>query len=290
MRVRCLNLTRSPTKTNMATGANTRSDATVRLTMKPASPGDCITNKMANELVRRLQGTLPPQGQVGDAVVSRTPPDDKSKIWYVADENGVPTGEVYAYNPRTGNWESTAQSIPPIPCLSANLGNLISTDSSGCWTVTTESVKEVAQTVTLTLSEDSGNILTLGSDGGVYLNQALICISEETINFISRDIDNCLVVKPSADAGNAVVAGEDDKMYVHLPKMLPSGATLKSGANPAGSIDLNTFTTVPDWATHAIIGQPNNQTFVSISGGFISHPAILANESIILYGFIKAQT
>lgn len=273
----------------MATGANTRSDTTVRLTMKASSPGDCISDKMASEIVRRLQGTLPPQGQVGDAVVSRTPPEDKSKIWYVADENGVPTGEVFAYNPKTGNWESTAQSIPPIPCLSANIGNLISKDSLGCWLVTTEAVKEVAQTVSLTLSQDNGNILTLGSDGGIYLNQSLICISEDTPNFISRDVDNCLTVKPSIDAGNAIVEGEDDKMYVHLPKILTSSITLLSGANTAGSINLASFTTVPTWATHAIVGQPSNQTFVAITGGFISHGAILSGESIVLYGFIKAQ-
>lgn len=273
----------------MATGSNTRSDQTVRFTIKSPSPGDCISDKMANELIRRLGGSLPPQGQVGDAVVSRTPPEDRSKIWYVADENGVPTGEVYAYNTKTGNWESTAQSIPPIPCLSTNTENIMSKDAIGCWIVTNQAVKDVAETVSLNLSQDSGNAITLGSDGGIFLNGDLLCISADTPNFISRDVDGCLTVRPSIDAGNAIIEGADDKMFAYLPKILDSSIVLKSGANPAGSIDLSGFTTVPAWATHAIVAQPNNQTFAKLAGNFITHPAILVDQTIVLWGFIKAQ-
>lgn len=273
----------------MATGSNSRSDALANVTVKPALPGDCMSDKMTRELERRLTVTLPSQSQVGDSVVSRTPPEDKTKIWYLADENGVPTGQSFAYNPKTGQWESTSESIPPIPCLSTNTENIITTDTQGCWIVTKETITQLAQTVTVSISADPNNALVLGNDGGIYLNTSAICVSEDTPQFIDRDVDGCLRVIPSSEAGNAVTEGDDGRIMVILPKVLTAPVTLLAGANPSGSINLATFTTVPTWATHAIISQPSNQTFVPIASGFITHPSILAGESIILNGFIQAQ-
>ncbi len=273
----------------MATGPNTRSDQTVRFTIKTASPGDCIPPKMANELLRRLGGSLPPPGNTGDAVVSRTPPEDKSKIWYVADENGVPTGEVFAYNTKTGNWESTAQSIPPIPCLSTNIENIMTTDAVGCWIVTEQKVKEVAQSVTVTISTDTGNILKLGTDLGLYLSTLEIPLSPNLPNFLTRDLEENFTVPASVDAGNAVMAGDDDKLFVPRPKILAAPITLVSGAIAAGSSDVSLFTAIPTWATHVIVAQPNNISHLPLSANFVNHPALLAGEVFVLVGFIQGQ-
>ncbi len=271
----------------MATGANSRSDATVKISIKTASPGDCISDKMANELVRRLIGTLPVTSNTGDSVVSRTPPEDKTKIWYLADENGIPTGEQFAYNPKTGAWESTSQSIPPIPCRSANSENIITLDASGCWVVTKNTIVELAETVSLSVSNDLGNVITLGSDGGLFYRG--ICVSTDTPNYISFDVDGCIRVIASTDTGNAIRTGTDDKLLVNLPKVLAAPITLLSGVHASGSINISTFTTIPSWATHAIIRQPSGQVFVPIASNFITHAAILSGESIILDGFITAQ-
>ena len=273
----------------MATGTNSRSDTIAKVVVKPANPGDCISDKMVRELIRRLQVTLPTPSNVGDSVVSRTPPEDKTKIWYVADENGIPTGQQFAYNPKTGAWESTSQSIPPIPCRSTNTSQIIGLDSLGCWIVTKESITELAQSASLTISNDSSNALSAGSDGGVYLSLTSICVSDDTINFLTRNIDGCLQVIPSADTGNAIVKGSDGNPLVILPKVLASPITLLTGPGAAGTSNLTTFTTVPTWATHAIIRQPSGRVFVPIAAGFITYEAILSGESIILDGFIKAQ-
>jgi len=272
----------------MATGTNSRADATAKVNFKPASPGDCLTDKTAREIERRLTVTLSPASQTGDAIVSTTPPEDKTKIWYLADENGVPTGESFRYNPGTGAWESTSQSIPPIPCISTNTGNLITLDANGCWQVTQQAIEQIAQSASIGISADGGNALIIGSDGGIYLSSSSVCVSTGA-NFIDRDIEGCIRVIPSIDTGNAVVVGEDDKVMVHLPKLLTAPITIKTGAASAGSVNLASFTTVPTWATHAIVAQPNNQSFIIISSGFVSHPALLADETVVLLGFIKAQ-
>lgn len=275
----------------MATGTNSRSDATVTFTFRPPSPGDCFTDKQAREIERRLLGRIPTQSTVGDAIVSRTPPEDKTKIWYLANENGIPTGEQFRYNTSTQQWESTEQSIPPIPCRSSNTSNLITTDNQGCWQVDRNTIVSIAQDSSLTISTDPGNAIGTGADGGLFLPFSFFCVSEVTgqINFIKRTDNDCLRSFPSSDTGNALVAGADGNPMVPLPKVLDSTITMLSGANPAGSINVASFATIPTWATHAIIYQPNGKMFLKLAGGFITHDAILVNQSIILAGFIRAQ-
>lgn len=275
----------------MATGANSRSDNTITFTFSSPRPGDCFTDKQAREIVRRLGGTLPPQSQVGDAVVSRTPPSDTTKIWYLADDNGIPTGQQFRYNPRTQRWESTEASIPPIPCRSLNSENLISLDQTGCWIVSVNTIAQIAQNNSLHVSTDPGNALTLSNDGGVYLASSSFGIAPGA-NYVRRDVDGRIQAIPSASEQNAATFGSDGNILVRPPRIFDVPmllATAPPGGIPAGTININSFVEVPAWATHAVIYQPSGQVFVRINSGAISHPSLTEDQTINLAGFIRAQ-
>lgn len=275
----------------MATGTNSRSDTTLTFTFSSAKPGDCFTDKQAREIERRLKGSLPAQSQVGDAVVSRTPPSDTTKIWYLADENGIPTGQQYRYNPRTQRWETTEASIPPIPCRSTNTENLISLDLNNCWLVDKNAIASIVQEESLFISTDSGNSLKEGADGGIYLSFGSFCFAEG-LNFLRRNTSDCAFVTASNMEPNDLVEGSDGNMLVRPPKILDIPIDLITGASggtPAGTFNLESVTTVPPWATHAIIYQPSGRMFARISTGIIAHDSLANAEVISLAGFIKAQ-
>lgn len=275
----------------MATGANSRSDNTITFTFSSPRPGDCFTDKQAREIVRRLGGTLPAQGQLGDAIVSRTPPSDTTKIWYLADDNGIPTGQQFRYNPKTQRWESTEASIPPIPCRSINSENLIALDPSGCWLVSANAIAQIAQNNSLHVSSDPGNALTLSNDGGVYLSLTSFSIAPGA-NYIRRDVDGRVQAIPSTSEQNLAVYGSDGNILVRPPKIFDVPlilATAPSGGIPAGTININSFVAVPAWATHALVYQPNGNIYARIISGSISHPNLTDGQTITLAGFIRAQ-
>lgn len=153
----------------MATGTNTRSNNVVQFTIAPSQPGDCISDKMARELARRMNATVIETSTPGDAVVSRTPPNDTTKIWYPADENGFPIGAAYKFNTLTGQWISTAVVPLPPPCRSADANNLIKLDSAGCWIVDRTAIETIIQSTGLQISADQDNAIRAGSDGGLYV-------------------------------------------------------------------------------------------------------------------------
>lgn len=200
--------------------SNTRSGNVVQATMTPAQPGDCISDKMARELVRRLTLQVIETSTPGDAVVSRTPPDDTSKIWYPADENGFPIGTAYKFDPLQGQWISTAVVPQPPPCRSSDANSIIELDSQGCWIVRQEKIEQIAQSVGIQVSSDNDNAIQLGSDGGLYVE--VVDVSE-----------------------------------VGQVELLETPASIATATDSVGStvFDLSTVVgvTVPAWATHAII-------------------------------------
>lgn len=176
--------------------SNTRSDLTVSVTFTSESPGDVVPQVVVDELERRIQASVDETATAGDAVVSQVPPDDTTKIWYIADANGVPTGEAFKYNTSTGGWESTSPTIPEETCVSANTDNLISKDTSGCLLVSTNDVRAAVQPSLPQISADAGNELELGTDAGWFVSSHT---NQPTI---------------SGDSGNAIVVGGDSGWYV----------------------------------------------------------------------------
>lgn len=204
----------------MASGTNTRSNNVIEVAFAPAQTGDCISDKMAREIARRLTATVRETSTPGDAVVSRTPPNDTSKIWYPADANGFPIGTAYKFDPLQGQWISTAVVPQPPPCRSTNDDSLIGLDSQGCWSVSRQQIETIAQNVGLKVSSNSGNALKVGSDGGLYVEVA------DTSN------DGQLEILSSP----VVIAGTSDSV-----------GPIEYDLNDLPGI------TVPVWATHAII-------------------------------------
>ena len=183
----------------MATNSNTRSDATISVTYSNKAPGDRIDDPTIFELERRVIATITEAAAIGDAVVSQTPPDDKTKICYIADDNGVPTGEQYAWNELTGQWESTTADAPEVPCLSDDSAQTMTVDAQGCWLVSANDIANIAAGASPSISADAGNLLVQGSDAGWYVPYV-----EPT---------------PSTDADNITVIGSDGKLYTPPPSV-----------------------------------------------------------------------
>jgi len=182
----------------MSSNANTRSDTTVVITYTDEAPGDCISQKIIDELERRTSASVETPSSLGDAVTSATPPDDTTKIWYPTDANGVPTGEAWVYNASTGSWGSTAPPEIDEVCLGSAGSNLITEDSEGCWQVLTNDVRNAMSDLIPEISNDSGNIIVLGADGGWFVDAT-------DVPFISTD------------SGNQITLGGDLGLFVPAP-------------------------------------------------------------------------
>lgn len=234
----------------MASGTNTRSNSVVVLTATPAQTGDCISDKMMSELLRRLTPTVQETSTPGDAVVSRTPPSDTSKIWYPADENGYPIGTAYKFNPLTGQWVSTAVVPQPPPCKSADEDSIIELDSQGCWKVSRTRIETIVQNVGLKISADSDNAIVAGSDGGLYV---------ETVD-VSQ-------------------VGQIELFDT------PVSITSATDSVAAADFDLDTLpsVTVPAWATHAIIRAKTGLITNNLGGNNTNkaYTRVLLNGSIV---------
>ena len=176
--------------------SNTRSDATISVTYSNKAPGDRIDDPTIFELERRVIATITEGVAVGDAVVSSTPPDDKTKIWYIADDNGVPTGEQYTWNELTNQWESTTPVTEDPICLSENAEQVITLDANGCWLVSYNDIILIAGEGSPSISGDADNILVQGTDAGWYVGPHAVPL------FISTD------------SGNAITFGGDGGLYV----------------------------------------------------------------------------
>ena len=168
--------------------SNTRSDATVSVTYTSKASGDRIDDYVIDELERRTIATITEADAVGDAVVSQTPPDDKTKIWYIADANGVPTGEQYSWNSQTNQWESTSGETPDEFCSSGDDDNMLHKGSDDCWKVSSNDVVILAQAASPQISSDSDNILTQGTDAGWYVP------APDPVPTISTDASNAIII------------------------------------------------------------------------------------------------
>lgn len=200
--------------------SNTRSGNVVTLQASPAQPGDCISEKMMSELLRRLTASVVETSTPGDAVVSRTPPDDRSKIWYPADDNGFPVGTAYKFDPIKGQWVSTAVVPQAPPCRSTDADSMITLDAAGCWKVDRDAVVQIVNDQGLQVSADSGNAIRVGSDGGLY-----VAVSD---------------------------TAADGQIEIYNTPIEINTATAAVGST---TIDLSSLVgvTVPTWATHALV-------------------------------------
>lgn len=222
----------------------------VVLTAIPAQTGDCISDRMMSEMLRRLSASVQETSTPGDAVVSRTPPTDTSKIWYPADENGFPVGTAYKFDPIQGQWISTAVVPQPPPCRSNDEDSIIELDNSGCWKVSRSRIETIVQNVGLKISADSDNAIIAGSDGGLYV---------ETVDV-------------SAIGQLELLA-------------TPVSITTATDSVTATDIDLDTLpaVTTPTWATHAIVRAKTGLITNNLGGNNTNkaYTRVLLNGSIV---------
>ena len=112
----------------MATnGSNTNSNgqSDVQFAATPAIPGvDKISNANMNEIVKRLQGFVG-GGITGAVSYGPVPPQDKSLLWDPGD------GNIYRYDPDTGQWVTGNQNEISYPGMSMLTGNQISDPGDG---------------------------------------------------------------------------------------------------------------------------------------------------------------
>lgn len=71
----------------------------------PRQEGDCISDAVMEELVRRLT-VVTDTGARSSIHSGPTAPIDKTKLWVVTDENRVPNGRIMIYNSQTSTWVS----------------------------------------------------------------------------------------------------------------------------------------------------------------------------------------
>lgn len=244
--------------------SNTRSDTVVVIRITAAQPGDILSDDLARELERRITATLDVIGSVGDAVVSGSPPDDTTKVWYPSDSNGVPTGEQYVYNESTNSWQSTSQTIPDVPCRVSSSDNLIEEGAGGCWIVSSSRVREVV-------------------DDDLTQLQNSIDALEENTPIVSPEDGNYL---EDRDSGFYVPTPEDQV----LPWILDTPVLAQDESIAAGNVNVDTLEAVPTGATHAIVTMPSGKNYAKLSGSFIATETTGAGEFIYLLGYIKANS
>lgn len=150
---------------------NTRSDEIVDVSFTPAVAGDCISDKWMRELERRMTLKVQATSNPGDAIISRTPPEDTTRVWYPADINGYPIGVAYVYDPLQGQWVPTVDGADQL-CVSTDNDNIISRDNNDCIKVSQQAVIDIAQQIGLFVSGDNGNAIQFGSDGGLFVDVA----------------------------------------------------------------------------------------------------------------------
>ena len=196
---------------------NSRSDGVVQVSFSPMAPGDCLNDKTITELARRMNLSLIEGDTAGDAVVSRVPPDDPSKIWYPADENGFPIGVAYKYDPLKQTWVSTAPVIDDNPTICPGDDNFLFENTDGCWYVPKDLIEALIDTRLPFVSADENNGIRIGSDGGWFVSDAA-----------------------TGTEGQIQIIGELE---------IATG----TAAVTTTVFDLSGIVTVPSWATHAIV-------------------------------------
>jgi hypothetical protein len=129
--------------------SNTSGDNQARFRLKPPAETDRIPAWLAEEMTRR--GYVVLQFAVeSNVVIQATEPEDKTKVWFLADANGIPQGSAQVYNQETGKWGPVYQGVPVyVPPMRRN-GEVSATAGSSSMTVSFESVETINYFVTLT--------------------------------------------------------------------------------------------------------------------------------------------
>lgn len=114
-------------------------------------PGDCLSERMVQELKRRMQVfTLNPKQQI---VRSVTPPNDKTVYWLPVDENGNVTGVLQSYDSGSGTWIEVSAIGQ---CISQDVGNLLKADGDGCLLVAVGNVPGYTEITAANLTPTGG--------------------------------------------------------------------------------------------------------------------------------------
>lgn len=92
--------------------SNTSGENQGRFRLKPKGATDRIAPWLEEELIRRGFILLDISTD-SNVVISATEPEDKTKVWFKADLNGIPQGSAQIYNSVTGKWGPIDQGLQP---------------------------------------------------------------------------------------------------------------------------------------------------------------------------------
>lgn len=92
--------------------SNTSGQSTFKLRFKPAGESALVSKAIREELERDGYVVVEVTNE-GNVVISPTPPEDTTKVWWPSDVNGVPQGSPKVYNPNTGQWEAIDSNFTP---------------------------------------------------------------------------------------------------------------------------------------------------------------------------------
>lgn len=116
-----------------------------------ALPGDCLSEKMVQEMKRRMQVfTLDAKKQIVRSVV---PPNDKTVYWLPVDAQGNVIGVLQSYDPGSGTWIEVSAIGQ---CISQEAGNLLKADGEGCLLVAVGNVPGYVEITPANLAPSSG--------------------------------------------------------------------------------------------------------------------------------------
>jgi len=92
--------------------SNTSGSNTAKLRFKPSDESALVSAAIRAELER--DGYVVIEAVVeGNVVISPTPPDDTTKVWWPSDVNGVPQGSPKVYDTESGEWVAIDSNFTP---------------------------------------------------------------------------------------------------------------------------------------------------------------------------------
>lgn len=119
--------------------SNTSGENQAKFRMKPAAEGDRLPQSVVEEFQRRGYVVIDITAE-SNIVIQPLEPEDKTKVWFVADANGIPQGSAKVYNSLTGKWGPADQGIAPYVPPATRFGKLSVDTGATTKTINFESV------------------------------------------------------------------------------------------------------------------------------------------------------
>jgi hypothetical protein len=126
--------------------------------------GDCVPDEKMKEVAERLV-IFARENFESDIVRSESPPQDKTKLWYVPSSK-----KLYVFDPETSQWEETNVDNVSV-CISADSDTALGRDEAGCLLFDPSELAGKSERSDFTITADgSGNatttlVLTAFQDG-----------------------------------------------------------------------------------------------------------------------------